>query len=235
MSSRSLPPDGMSWQDIRFSSVDGEVVGVDRMTDTHFETTAGSVVAFGTVVNVTAPAITAYSQASKRFWIRREDGTEMCVAAPDVVEARVGHKVTVLLASGKVKGEAKHQWCAIVNHSTRHWEQIDQFPPMRIHGAWTAFWGWLNSIPGNVGFTFGLFVLWGAFLFGYVYLTDKITMEVVFTTFGAAFAVVLGSVFAGLAQINGTKDDYARAVRRAVKATFESGSPESASARAAAE
>lgn len=233
MDNSTLPAAKVSGQEVRFFSVDGEVVGVDRQTDTQFQTTSGSVVAFGTVVNVTAPTVTAYSQASKLVWIRKDDGTEMSVVAPDSFGGRAGHRVTVLLASGGQHGADVHQWCAIVNHTTRLWSQVDQLPPVRIHGWWTAFWDGFISTAGSAGFTFGIVVLWAALFSAGVGLSSQVSMPMFMACGVVAFFVVMGSVSSGVDQVKRAKADYARAVKRAVEAVSERMGQERASAGAA--
>lgn len=217
MDNSTLPSAKVSGQEVRFSSVDGEVVGVDRQTDTQFQTTSGSVVAFGTVVNVTAPTVTAYSQASKLVWIRRDDGTEMSVVAPDSFEGRAGHRVTVLLASGGQHGTDVHQWCAVVNHTTRLWNQVDQLLPVRIYGWWTAFWNVFITTAGSAGFTFGVVVLWAALFSAAVGSSSQVSMPMFMACGVVAFFVVMGSVSAGVDQVKRAKADYTRAVKRVVE------------------
>lgn len=124
---------------VEFSKLAGEVVGVDRWTESHVESSSGSVAVFGRSVHVTPPAITAWSEAKQRLWVRLSDGKELSVPVGASVEARVGHAVELVLATGKLKGD-KSQWCAVWNKTATKWWQIDRFPPCRIYDAWTSFW-----------------------------------------------------------------------------------------------
>lgn len=226
MSDSILPSGTVAEQEVRFSLIPGEVVGVDRQTDTHFETTSGSVVAFGNVVSVTAPSVTASSTASKRVWVRRKDGTELSIAAPDSVQARAGHKVAVMLASGMQAGVPKHQWCAIVNYTTGHWNQVDRHPPVHVYNAWTNFWAVNVKQGGPVLAFFFILVLWVAIWLMRWTLFGTNDMLAFITNFWMAIAVGVGSLWWMAGQSKAAEHSYAKVLRRAADAAFEAGYPE---------
>lgn len=234
MNDPTLPSGTVSEQEVRFSIVPGEVVGVDRQTDTRFETTSGSVVAFGNVVNVTAPSITASSKASKRVWVRREDGTELSIVAPDSVEARAGHKVAVVLATGMQLGKPKHQWCAIVNYTTRHWNQLDRHPPIHVYNRWNDFWIVNAKQGGPALMLFFIFLIWVAVWLVRLFLFGSNDGMAFFTNLLAAFGVFFISMAWANKQSSDAEAAYREVVTRAAEAAFEVGSPEQAQAKTGA-
>lgn len=230
MSDSTLPSGKVFEQEVRFSLVSGEVVGVDRQTDTHFETTPGSVMAFGNVVSVTAPSISARSHASKRVWVRKEDGTEMSIAAPDNLEARAGHKVAVLLASGMQQGAPKHQWCAIVNYTTGHWNQVDQYPPVNVVSGWLGFWVGIVFYGGPPVLGVMLVVTWIAVWLVRWSLFGGEDFAALVTNFLIACLICLGSTFIGVGRANEAKETYARRIKSAAEAAFQAEQPTQAPA-----
>lgn len=219
MDASILPPGEVLGQEVKFSPVFGEVVGVDRQTDTHFETTPGSVVAFGNVVSVTAPTISAHTQSSKCVWVRQENGTELSIAVPDNVQARPGQKVALLITTGTQSSKVKRQWCAIVNYTTGHWDKIDQHPP-------TDF-ALLSARFGPVNFM----VLWiGGWIAASALLVQLNAEPFHYVILFMAF--FMSSTIAGSIRIRDTQAAYRKAVARAADAAFKTGYPERAPADA---
>lgn len=213
----TLPPGKVLGREVRFSPVFGEVVGVDRRTDLYSETTPGSVMAIGNMVSVTAPTVITRTEASKCIWVRQDDGTELSVAVPDDVQARTGQKVALLIASGTQEGKLKHQWCAIVNYTTRRWNKFDQHPPTNF-GLVTAKVGPLNFM-----------LLWiGGWIAAFLLLLQSNDGPVSYVVL--FFAFFASSVIAGSIRLRDTRDAYRKAVARAVDAAFEMGYPERAPA-----
>ena len=219
MSNVTLPDGKVFGKDVRFSLTAGEVAGVDRQTDTHFETRPGSVVAFGNVVSVGAPTVTAHSTTNKTVWVRKEDGTELSITVPDTVQARAGQKVALLVASGVQNRKPKHEWCAIVNHTTRRWDQLDQIPP-------TDF--------GLMGADLGMFRFGTLWFGGWAFVCFLAYNS--FISFSAGDIAVLVVIFfvstftLGSARMKAAKAAYSKAVTRAVEAAFAAGCPEPAQA-----
>lgn len=224
MSDPNLPSGTVLEQEVRFSLVPGEVVSVDRLTDTHFETRSGSVMAFGNVVSVTAPTVTAHTRASKNLWVRQENGTELSIAVHDDVQARAGHEVALLVATGARCRILRHQWCAVVNYTTGRWDRIDQLPPVNttvedivggnknflliFPATWIAAWLWFSNFSNQHG---------GDIFFINVFLT---------------IIVFCGSLAVNFARVKSARAAYEKAVARAVGVIFEAGIPQRAPATA---
>lgn len=96
---------------------------------------------YGNVVSVTPPAVTSWSEAKQRLWVKTEEGREISVPVPTSVEARQGHEVELVVSTGSIRGKEKSQWCAVRNRTTGQWNQIDRFPPCEVYNGWTNFWG----------------------------------------------------------------------------------------------
>lgn len=223
MNEPALPSGTLFEQEIRFSSVSGEVAAVDRQTDTHFETRGGSVMVFGNMVSVTAPTVTAHTQVSKNVWVRQEDGTELSIVVPDDVQARAGHKVGLLVSTGMQEGKLTYQWCAIANHSTGHWNQLDRLPPINF--------GLVSAKYGPVNFM----LLWVAgWILAFVACSRLFSSNEPGPFIFLVVVFFFSSIILGRGRVSTTRDGYRKAVKRAVDAVFAAGYPERAPAAASA-
>lgn len=131
-----------------FWSVPGEVIAVDRWTETQVSSSSGRVLISGQHVSVTPPKVWTDAIARKAVWIRTAD-SEFEMPVPDGVSVRAGHRVHAVAST--VVGKEAGQWSALVNHDTGHWNQVDRFPPGGCYGWWTNFVMSFGQGFGNVG------------------------------------------------------------------------------------
>lgn len=221
MSESTLPSGKVAEQEVRFSLVHGEVVSVDRLTDTHFETTPGSVMAFGNVVNVTSPTVSAYSKASKRVWVRKEDGTELSIAAPDSVETRAGHNVALMVVSGMHLGKPVHQWCAIVNHTTQRWDHLQHDAPVNPFGKWNTFWAIEFKKSGLVVAFFFIVMVWMVVWLVRLFLFGTNDGAAFFTNFIAAICVFIANLVWADNQSRDVLSVYREVLKRAAETALQ--------------
>lgn len=159
---------------IGFWSVPGEVVAVDRWTETKVSSSHGSVSIIGNNVAVSVPRVWASAVARKAIWIKT-DATELQIPVPEDFAIRTGHRVDAVAAS--LTDGKSGQWSAIVNHDTGRWCQVDRVPPGGAYDWWTNF---------VVGFGQG---------FGNLFVGAMILYAVPFTLI---FGVMLHSGWSGL-------------------------------------
>lgn len=199
---------------IGFWSVSGEVVAVDRWTETTVSSSNGAVSTFGNHVTVTPPRVWASTVNRKAVWIRTAS-SEFQVPVPEGLAVRSGHRVHVVAAS--LTTAVTGQWSAIVNHDTGRWCQVDQVPPGRVYDAWTSFVMGFGQGTGNLAF--GIMCLYAALLsvtFGLLAHLWSVFLVGVFTGLGVGFVHAL----VGLRMSNRALSSYAAAVKDACNQVF---------------
>lgn len=132
---------------VGFAAVQGEVVAVERWTETQTSSSPGSVHIYGNLVTVVPPKTWATAVARKALWIKT-DADEVQVPVPESLQVRQGHRVHAVISTGP--GRSGSQWAAIVNHDTNRWTQIDQYPPCDILGVWSSIVVGFGQGTGNV-------------------------------------------------------------------------------------
>lgn len=149
-----------------FCAFPGEVVAVERWTETRVSSANGNVLVSGHHVSVTPPKVWADTMARKAVWIRTAD-SEFEMAVPEGTPVRTGHRVHAVAST--VVGRQAGQRSALVNHDTGRWNQVDRFPTGGCYGAWTDFVMGFGQGTGNFGMGVTLlYAVPGAILFGLV-------------------------------------------------------------------
>lgn len=145
---------------VGFAAVQGEVVAIERWTETQTSSAPGSVHIYGNQVTVVPPKVWATAVGRKALWIKTE-ADEIQVPVPESLQVRQGHRVHAVVSTGP--GRNGSQWAAIVNHDTSRWTQVDRYPPCDILGVWSSIVVGFGQGTGNVfGGAMGLY----GFLFG---------------------------------------------------------------------
>ena len=139
---------------VGFSAVAGEVVAVERWTETQVSTASGSVQVFGNTVAVSPPQVWATAVGRKAIWIRTASD-ELQIPVPENTQVRQGHRVHAVVSTGVDYGRS--QWAAIVNHDTSRWMQVDVYPPS---GFYDPFTGFVMAFGGSAGGAPGQAIMW---------------------------------------------------------------------------
>ena len=135
-SSRFMLTRDVVGRSVGFAAIRGEVVAVERWTETRVSTAGGSVFVHGNQVSVNPPKVWATAVGRKAIWLK-SDTNEMQVPVPEDLQVRQGHRIQAVIATGVDNGAS--QWAANVNHDTRRWTQMDRFPPSGCYDPWTSF------------------------------------------------------------------------------------------------
>ena len=167
---------------VGFATVTGEVVAVERWTETRVSTAGGSVHVYGNQVSVNPPKVWATAVGRKAIWLKT-DADEMEVSVPESFQVRQGHKVQVVISTAIDNGAS--QWAAIVNRDTNRWTQIDRFPPSGCYDPWTSFVMAFGQ-AGRTNPALRIMCLYGVVLAG------------LFALLGHSWASFLWGVFVGL-------------------------------------
>ena len=199
---------------VGFSAVAGEVVAVERWTETRVGSAGGSVHVHGNNVAVVPPKVWATATARKALWIRTADD-EIQVPVPDGMQVRQGHRVHAVIATGVNRGGS--QWAAVANHDTNRWAQVGRFPPTGAYDPWTSFVMGFGQGVGNL--TVGIMGLYG-FCLGMLFLfhgrSGEAFVSGLFLGMGVGFVhAVLGMWQSGVA----TKQ-YGKAVKAVCDQVF---------------
>ncbi len=199
---------------VGFATVRGEVVAIERWTETQVSTAAGSVQVHGNQVFVSPPKVWTTAVGRKAIWIR-SGADEVQIPVPENLQVRQGHHVQAVIATGL--GNGASQWAAVVNHDINRWTQVDRFPPSGCYDPWTSFVMGFGQGVGDL--TMGIMCLYAAIL------------GVGFTLIGQSWASLLWGGFIGLGagfvhslvgifQSKAAATEYAAAVKAACDQVF---------------
>lgn len=204
---------------VGFSAVSGEVVAVERWTETQVSTASGSVHVFGNNVAVNPPKVWATAVGRKAVWIRTA-ADELQIPVPENTQVRQGHRVHAVLATGL--DADRSQWAAIVNHNTNRWIQVDRLPPSGCFDPWTGFVMGLTGNSGNPAP--GAFWLYGIIATVFTFTVGR-SIGSVFL--GAVIGIVVGTLHCVFAGFYGKQvvREYAAAVKAACDGVFGSAGP----------
>ena len=198
---------------VGFAAVKGEVVAVERWTETHVGSAAGSVFVSGNQVAVAPPRVWATAIARKAVWIKT-DADEIQVPVPDSLQVRQGHMVSAIVATGVNNGES--QWAAVVNRDTNRWTQIDRFPPC---GSYDPFTSVIMALCQGGEVAVRIMALYGVVSGGSFALLGQSWMSLVWGGFigmGAGFVHSMVGIFQSRASVG----QYAAAVKAACDKVF---------------
>ena len=207
-SSRFVLTCDVAGKPVGFAAVEGEVISVERWTETHVGSAAGSVFVSGNQVAVAPPRVWATATARKAVWIKT-DADEVQVPVPDSLQVRQGHSVSAIVATGIDNGQS--QWAAIVNHDTGRWTQVDRFPPC---GSYDPFTSVVMAFGQGGEVAVRIMVLYGVVLGGLFALLGQSWMSLVWGGFlgmGAGFVHSLVGMFQSQASVT----QYSAAVKAA--------------------
>ena len=192
---------------VGFAAVRGEVVTIERWTETQVSTAGGSVHVHGNQVSVNPPKVWATTVGRKAIWLKI-DADELQVPVPEDLQVRQGHRVQAVIATGVDNGSS--QWAAIVNRDTNRWTQLDRFPPSGCYDPWTSVVMGFGQGVGNLAM--GIMCLYGVMLAGLFTLLGHSWASLPWGGFiglGADFVHSLVGIFQSKAAVT----DYAAAVK----------------------
>ncbi len=201
---------------VGFAVVDGEVVSVERWTETRVGSTGGSVIVSGNQISVAPPRVWASAHARKAVWVKTATD-EFQVPVPDGLQVRQGHSVGALVATGVDNGQS--QWAALVNRTTGRWVQLDSFPPC---GSYDPFTSVIMAFGQGGEVAVRVMVLYGVLLGGTFALLGQSWMSLVW---GGLIGMVAGFVHSmvGIFQSKASVAQYAAAVKAACDEVFTIG------------
>lgn len=202
---------------VGFATVTGEVVAVERWTETRVSSANGSVHVYGNQVSVNPPKVWATAVGRKAIWLKT-DADEVQLSVPESLQVRQGHKVQAVISTGVANGTS--QWAAIVNRDTNRWTQIDRFPPSGCYDPWTSFVMGFGQGVGNLAT--GIMCLYGVVLAGLFTLLGQSWASLLWGGFiglGVGFVHSLVGIFQSKAAVTG----YAAAVEAACDQVFAAG------------
>ena len=194
---------------VGFAAVRGEVVAVERWTETQVSTANGSVHVHGNQVSVHPPKVWATAVGRKVIWIRTASD-EVQVPVPEDLQVRQGHRVQAVISTGLENGAS--QWAAIVNHDTKRWTQVDRFPPSGCYDPWTSFVMGFGQGTGNLAM--GIMGLY-AFALGVLFLLLGQTSGSLLTGLFLGIGVGFVHTLVGHWQSGAARKQYGQAVKAA--------------------
>jgi hypothetical protein len=202
---------------VGFAAVEGEVVSVERWTETQVSTANGSVHVYGNQVSVNPPKVWAKAVGRKAIWIKTADD-EVQVPVPEDLHVRQGHRVQAVISTGLDNGAS--QWAAIVNCDTNRWTQVDEFPPSGCYDPWTGvvmgFGQAMGHNPANAIMWLYMVVVSGLFV-----LIGQSWWSLVWG-FPIGIAAGLTHAIVGAVQAKTAASSYAVAVKDACDGVFAS-------------
>jgi hypothetical protein len=213
-SSRFMLTRDVEGKTVGFAAVRGEVVNIERWTETRVSTAGGSVHVHGNQVSVSPPKVWATAVGRKAIWVR-SSADEVQVPVPEDLQVRQGHRVQAVIATGVDNGAS--QWAAIVNHDTNRWTQVDRSPPSGCYDPWTSVVMGFGQGMGNVAM--GIMCLYAAILGAVFTLIGQSGMSLVWGVFlglGAGFVHSLVGIFQSKAAVTA----YSSAVKAACDHLF---------------
>ncbi len=199
---------------VGFSAVAGEVVAVERWTETQVSSAPGSVRVYGDQVTVSPPKIWASAVGRKAVWLRTASD-ELQIRVPADLAVRQGHRVHAVISTGMDRRDS--QWAAIVNHGTNRWTQVDLFPPCRCYDPWTSFVMGFGQGFGNLAV--GVMGLYGVGLGCACFYLER-TGTALLTGLVLGLAVGVAHTFIGLRQSGNATRQYGKAMKTACDRLF---------------